>query len=82
MAVASSAAARSLSSVIQFLQKPIAFGSSWNGEAMKPPKGTFPHVVTTPREVSGSYHHQRAEQRRDALEYVWAFTNPSGPRWT
>ena len=40
---------------------------------MKPPKGTFPHVVTTPREVSGSYHHQCAEQRPRTL---WSTCGP------
>src|SRR3984893_6829530 len=41
--------------------------------AMKPSKGTFPHVVTTPREVSGSYHHQCAEQRPRTL---WSTCGP------
>jgi hypothetical protein len=40
---------------------------------MKPPKGTFPHVVTTPREVNGSYHHQCAEQRPRTL---WSTCGP------
>src|SRR3984893_1746416 len=40
---------------------------------MKPPKGTFPHVVTTPREVSGSYHRQCAEQRPRTL---WSTCGP------
>ncbi|SRR5258708_3748029 len=40
---------------------------------MKPPKGTFPHVVTTLREVSGSYHHQCAEQRPRTL---WSTCGP------
>lgn len=29
-----------------------------NGEAIKPIKGTYPHVVSTPREVGGSRDHE------------------------
>jgi hypothetical protein len=47
---------------IQFLHLISKANNVWvlyaNGEAIGPLKGTFPHVVSTPREVGWSYHHE------------------------
>jgi hypothetical protein len=62
MAAAISATDRNLSFAIQFLHLISNALSVWflyaNGEAIRALKGTFPHVVSTPREVGWSYHHE------------------------
>jgi hypothetical protein len=61
MAAAISAADRSFSLVIQFLhlnEKPHVQLLYGNGEAIRPIKGTYPHIASTPREVGVSHDHE------------------------